>query len=178
MTPVPDSQPDIRVPTDKELVLQTYKTVWEEYSSWDIQHCQKTLDSLSRPVPRRKPRKRDETTHSTRHSRLKPNDSQPVESCIILDYNATSSDVLISKSYDVQTMAIELEDHRPYPPYTSCTPTSQNILVGDDSHYMPFMPFSDDSTYDFKNDLEIYHYVEWQRFVTTPDGKLVIFPYN
>uniref|UniRef100_A0A8H7XL58 SET domain-containing protein n=1 Tax=Psilocybe cubensis TaxID=181762 RepID=A0A8H7XL58_PSICU len=47
-------------------------------------------------------------------------------------------------------------------------------MVGDDSHYMEFIPFSDDPTYDYSVDLELYHYTSWQKSYIDPEEQHIL----
>ncbi|RPD53881.1 SET domain-containing protein [Lentinus tigrinus ALCF2SS1-6] len=50
----------------------------------------------------------------------------------------------------------------PYPRYESCPPINNNILLGDDSNYLPFMPFADDPTFDYHDYLADHKGLAWQ----------------
>lgn len=58
---------------------------------------------------------------------------------------------------------------KPHPQYDSCTPISRNIMNGDDSEYLPFLPFSDDGTYNFEFDNVQHKYFAWQKPFIDPD---------
>ncbi|KDR76569.1 hypothetical protein GALMADRAFT_246966 [Galerina marginata CBS 339.88] len=173
---VPDSQEETyEIPADSiELVMQTYESVWNDYFTWDYEYSQQTIASLSRPYARPRPQPK-----RTKPPLKSPADPKVlVESCTITDYTYDGGQASSSSSkrhlIPPVTTTIDLSDIlRPYPPYNMCTSISQNLLVGDDSHYMPFIPFSDDETYDYNTDIETYHYLAWQRNVADPDAQII-----
>ncbi|KAI0643504.1 hypothetical protein C8Q79DRAFT_1024750 [Trametes meyenii] len=56
-----------------------------------------------------------------------------------------------------------------YPAYESCTPLSQNILHGDDSHFMPFLPYADDPNFDHQDHALEYKKLAWHEGYRGPD---------
>ncbi|KAF4616617.1 hypothetical protein D9613_008895 [Agrocybe pediades] len=174
MTPVPDSQPAILgTNLDSIIVLKTYQAVWEEYYSWSTDHARDTLTHLSRPARRFTEQKN--VVHSTRLPTPKSPKTQSVDTCVIVDYDQPDSNGPVSTSFRIQEITLEHEPIiLPYPPYTFCTPTSTNILVGDDPHYMPFMPFADDPNYNYENDLEQHKYLAWQKQAITSDHEVIL----
>ncbi|KAF8156618.1 hypothetical protein B0H34DRAFT_847237 [Crassisporium funariophilum] len=70
---------------------------------------------------------------------------------------------------------IKAEKSSKPPSYECCTPISRNIMVGDDSHYLPFIPNADDPTYDSTFDIDEHDYFAWQQPDTVePDFEVVI----
>ena len=147
-----------------ETVLSVYKSVWEEYSLWSDQHNASTLELLNAPF------------------RNAPCWNLDGENPDLSFHGSTSgnSQLFTSTSFDsdgntieiaVAVTSLTLAPFQPYPPYESCTPISRNLMVGDDSDALPFMPFSDDPTYDFNFDIEEYKYFLWQQEEIDPDCK-------
>ncbi|KAF8970309.1 hypothetical protein BDZ97DRAFT_1652502, partial [Flammula alnicola] len=64
----------------------------------------------------------------------------------------------------------------PYPPYDSCIPISRNIMRGDDPDYLPFIPFSDDPTYDYTYDNDHHKYFAWHKPDRDPDCARYVLP--
>ncbi|KAI0708772.1 hypothetical protein C8T65DRAFT_650065 [Cerioporus squamosus] len=50
----------------------------------------------------------------------------------------------------------------PYPSYESCAPINANILHGDDPNYLPFIPFADEPTFDFRDYVYDHKGLAWQ----------------
>ncbi|THV03667.1 SET domain-containing protein, partial [Dendrothele bispora CBS 962.96] len=62
------------------------------------------------------------------------------------------------------------------PDYECCAPTAMSVLVEDDSHYMPFVPFADDPSFDFKSHVEQYKYIAWEhRDFSDVDMETVVY---
>lgn len=59
----------------------------------------------------------------------------------------------------------------PCSPYESCTSCSRSMTVGDDSDYMPFLPYADDPQFDVTKSIQGYRYLAWQDRKTDPDCK-------
>ncbi|KAF6753660.1 hypothetical protein DFP72DRAFT_813858 [Ephemerocybe angulata] len=73
------------------------------------------------------------------------------------------------ESFDVYVSAEFLR----HPGYDSCTPAARNIMVGDDSDYMPFMPFADDPSFGWKAYSNEYKYLAWQVYRPDPDLEII-----
>ncbi|KAI9060749.1 SET domain-containing protein [Trametes sanguinea] len=64
---------------------------------------------------------------------------------------------------------IHVEPPAPNAAFESCTPIDQNILHGDDSNYMPFIPLADDPTFDHEDHAMEYKRLAWQEPYRDPD---------
>ncbi|OSC99568.1 SET domain-containing protein [Trametes coccinea BRFM310] len=64
---------------------------------------------------------------------------------------------------------VHVEPPSAYTAYESCTPIDQNILHGDDSNYMPFIPLADDPTFDHEDHAMEYKRLAWQEPYRDPD---------
>ena len=149
---------------------QVYKSVWEDFSIWDQDHCRQTLQSLSRPSrPHPNPLlissgQSHSALNETRSTTAYDASNTVVESFYDIDLeNGSTSTVLvtvhtISKGQMVQP-----------PSYESCTPISRNLMIGDDSDYLPFIPNSDDPNYDYTYDIEEHKYFAWHQPNRDPD---------
>jgi hypothetical protein len=71
--------------------------------------------------------------------------------------------------YALPIDTIEVPATKPHPKYTSCPPAARNVIVGDDSPYMPFIPYEDDMTFDHEAQMEHYDHFRWQN-MADPDG--------
>lgn len=166
--PISQNSPSSRSLNSKK-VKRVYGSVWKEYSSWSQEYCQQILQSLSTPDPKYSdPEFKDKKS-------TKPSSSASASSatCTISDYVDGLRYSMHAYSIDTQTISLnelEIEKATPYAPYHSCTSISQNILVGDDSDYLPFIPFADDENYKYSQDFDLHNYNAWQRPDLTFDG--------
>jgi histone-lysine N-methyltransferase EZH2 len=164
----------------KALVSSVYQSVWREYSSWDRENCQKTLHDLSRRGHR-------ETSHTIplqsgpRRLRreLKAAKAVPAqyeESFEVWDIRVDATPELHMLHISA-TDVVKAAKTSKSPSYESCTPVSRNIMVGDDSDYMPFIPNADDPTYDNSFDIAEHKYFAWQQPDTVePDCANYFYP--
>ena len=152
----------------KVVVSQVYKSVWEDFSGWEQDHCQQTLQSLSRPYRPHlnpllissgqsySPSKDPRSTHVAPNTVVESFDDCDMES-------GSTSTVLVTvhtigKGQMLQPLS-----------YEACTPISRNLMIGDDSHHLPFIPNSDDPTYDYTYDVEEHKYFAWHKPNRDPD---------
>ena len=145
------------------VVSQVYKSVWEDFSAWEQDHCRQTLQSLSRPsrpllnpllISSGQPHPALKETRSTTHDVLNT-DVESFDDCDM--ENGSTSTVLvpvhtINKGQTVQPLS-----------YETCTPISRNLMIGDDSDFLPFIPNSDDSNYDYTYDIEEHAFFAWHQ---------------
>jgi len=178
MTPVPDSQgqqsaSELDAPHD--FVLRTYGSVWAEHASHHVEHCRNSFISLQRPHPRRRrppPRSTlfpDHSLSSGMAASTSSVDPLQFEPFAIYEYDTTNE---TSRPRIRETKALVLTVFPPFPPYPSynaCTPISRSIMVGDDSDKLPFIPFADDPTYDYRLDIENHSYFAWPNLTRTQD---------
>ncbi len=153
------------LPKVVEIVLSVYKSVWEEYSLWSDQHNASTLESLNARL------------HNTPCWNL-DNENPDLSfggpaSDQLFAFTSFNSDGHATEIRDVAVTSLTLARFQTHPPYESCAPISRSLMVGDDSDALPFMPFSDDPTYDFNFDIEEYKCFRWQLEEIDPDCKSV-----
>ncbi|KAF9008270.1 hypothetical protein BDQ17DRAFT_1407044 [Cyathus striatus] len=121
---------------------------------------------------------------TTNTSTAKPTPPQTVD-----DYG--SGDDFLIEEYDpdrpgespistttVRAITVEVPQVAPYPYYETTTPLMSNIMVGDDSHYMPFIPYTDDEDF-MENHFDQYRsrfkYFEWTDIrERDPDMELIV----
>ena len=154
------------------VVSQVYKSVWEDFSVWEEDHSRQTLQSLSRPSrPHLNPllissgqshsaiKETRSTTHNVPNTVVESFDDSDLE-------NGSTSTVLVTvhtigKGPMLQSLS-----------YESCTPISRNLMIGDDSDFLPFIPNSDDPSYDYTYDIEEHNFFAWHRPNRDPDCAL------
>jgi hypothetical protein len=150
----------------REVVSQVYKSVWEDFSVWEQDHCRQTLQSLSRPFrPHLNPFL---ISSGQSHSALKEArstgdaPSTVVESFDGMENGSTSTILVTVHTIESQMLLQPLS-------YEACTPISRNLMIGDDSDYLPFIPNSDDPTYDYTYDVGEHKYFAWHKPNRDPD---------
>lgn len=149
------------------LVLEVYRSVWEEYSEWSDYYNASTLKSLEAPAPRFS---LDllidlEETDST--------DSTPLsyDNDLKFSFSELNSDGSTIDEYVISTNVVTVDQSfRPHPPYESCTPITRNLMVGDDPDTLPFIPFVDDPKYDYRLYAEEHSHFRWQEPFVDPDS--------
>ncbi len=163
-----------RVQEDNEVVLNLFRAAWYEYFSWEPLHCSEKLSSIR--------------AHHTldRDARLVVLNSLEDDSPANIEESdgARDTDTALSFTYYDLSSSHEPE-HRPirpevvpavdtlpapYPFYESCTPINANILHGDDPNYLPFIPFADDPTFDYRDYMYDHKGLAWQEGYRDSDG--------
>ena len=141
-----------------ELITRTYESVWTEYAAWSLRHSAATLKSLA--VGNIRPGSQTDADKDPNlyvaHISDNGDDS---ESFLVADFNGEGD---LAEVSTVAAISICADPFRPHPPYESCTPISRNLMVGDDPNELPFIPFSDDPSYNYHVDIEEYKYFRWQ----------------
>ncbi|KAG6910796.1 hypothetical protein DXG01_007685 [Tephrocybe rancida] len=154
------------------LVKTIYKSTWGDFYTWEQAYCQQTLHSLTRNLPQDAPASASEPVEDFAPFTRSLTAQEP-QAFGSEDETFTAIDYTVDGEPEITTFsAITVEDTRtmePCAPYEMCTPTSRNIIVGDDSEYMPFIPLIDDPTFDALRHAEDYKYFEWQLPHRDPD---------
>jgi histone-lysine N-methyltransferase EZH2 len=152
------------------LVRSVYHTVWKEFYAWEPGYCQDIITSLARLV--------HGTVPNIQLSDKDDGDPHEMLQDLWLD---TEDELEIWESFTagapartmVRPITIQAPHFPPYASYESCTPCSRSIHAGDDSDYMPFIPFADDPQYDHIQDTHSYAFRAWED-VRDPDCKFDI----
>lgn len=152
------------------VVSQVYKSVWEDFLVWEQDHCQKTLRNLSRsvrthlnPLPTTSSRQ----SQSTLNESPSPLDAPSTVNESFYDCDIVNGSTSIVYVQDVHTIR---EDQILQPlSYEACTPISRNLMVGDDSDFLPFIPYSDDPSYDYSYDIDEHKFFAWHQPNRDPD---------
>ena len=158
------------------VVSQVYKSVWEDFLVWETNNCQKTLQSLSRPV-RTHLNPLPKSSGQLQSILNKPSPSRrdvPItvaesfDDCDIV--NDSTSTVYVKDVHTIRT-----EQMLQPPSYEACTPISRNLMVGDDAEFLPFIPNSDDPTYDYTYDIDEHKFFAWHGPNRDPDCAVFSF---
>jgi histone-lysine N-methyltransferase EZH2 len=150
------------------LVRGVYKATWQDFYTWENDHCRQTLLSLARNIPRSTGIEasgfsgRDSSAAATNTEKTTEDDGFTVH-----DY---SSDTPKVSSLFVETVHVT-PPFKACPPYEICTPASRNIYVGDDFEEMPFIQLADDPTFNHLLHTADYARFEWQLSNRDPDCK-------
>ena len=154
----------------RDAVSQVYKSVREDFSVWEQDHCRQTLQSLSRPSrPLINPLL---ISSGESHSALNepPSTTHDAPDTIVESFddcdmeNGSTSTILVT-AHTISKGQMMLQPLS----YEACTPISRNLMIGDDSDYLPFIPNSDDPNYDYTYDVEEHKFFAWHQPNRNPD---------
>lgn len=151
------------------LVFSVFRTSWIDFSHWKKHHVSTTLDSLQR-----QPTFLDSISDSDSDDDYDDDDdddSKSTDSGPRWEVTLYNSDKEQTANFSLPISTIEVDATKPHPKYTSCPPAARNVIVGDDSHWLPFIPYEDDITFDHEAQMEHYDYFQWQN-MPDPDGIL------
>jgi len=138
-----------------ELITRTYKTVWKEYSAWSLRDSAAALKSLA--VAEIRP---DSPTDADKDPNLHvAHISDGDKTFLVADFDNEGH---LAEEYTVAAKTFSADPFLPHPLYESCTPISRNLMVRDNPNDLPFIPFSDDPSYNYHVDIEEYKYFRWQ----------------
>ncbi|KAI0668070.1 hypothetical protein C8Q78DRAFT_1048136 [Trametes maxima] len=150
---------------NSKLVVARFKQVWKEYYEWEPEHCASLLSSLAVAKPSRPPGPK--ATGKLTNARNGQKTPQTVDLGV-------SRFTHINGIWDGGSMMCSETGTHTTPvvacsAYESCTPLSRNILHGDDSHFMPFLPYADDPDFDHQDHALEYKKLAWQEGYRGPD---------
>ena len=157
----------------RDVVSRVYQCVWEDFSAWEQNHCQQTLQSLSHSRHSRPFRPHinpllisSEQSHSALEEPQSTHDapSTVVESFDDSDMENGSTSTLLVTVHTINKRLVL----QPLS-YEACAPISRNLMIGDDSEYLPFIPNSDDPTYDYTYDVDEHNFFAWHQVNRDPD---------
>ena len=146
------------------IVKKQFEDVSREYYAWEQIYCSEKIASLCVPTP-----VVGSITDFNVHLDA-PRETHPETSSVstagqealfaryIVHDNGTSEADLVH----ADVINIIATPPTPYPSYESCTPTSRNILHGDDPPAMPFLPFADDPSFNPTDYMLEHTRLAWQ----------------
>ncbi|KAI8977707.1 hypothetical protein BD414DRAFT_524347 [Trametes punicea] len=151
----------VRASMKEALVASTLREVGREYYTWEFEHCSRTLASLAAPKPS-KPKDLPSLPPLGTEASTHLSQTECILSCPLrLKRYCTVGDrwecFEVSPQADIPVTPLES-----FPAYESCTPIGQNILHGDDSNFMPFVPLADDPSFDHEDHVLEYRGLAWQ----------------
>ena len=155
---------------EDRVVLHLFRNVWNEYFAWEPSYCAEQL-SLVRAHIRPKEDSLDMLLDSIEDTAELPGDTEDEGIATTLTfYDVSPSGAIDARIMRPQTFSEKTALPDIYPEYESCTPINHNILLGDDSNYLPFMPFADDPTFDYRDYMYDHKGLAWQEVYRDSDG--------
>lgn len=137
------------------LVLEQFRSCWDKFHRWKAAHNSQIMSSLTR-------RPASEDISPQIYDVEQVQESQPPgPTFTVTEYD---SDENPCDTYKISVETFDVEPTKPHPEYTECVPTTRNIMIGDDSDYMPFIPYSDDASFSHELHTQHYNYFAWQHF--------------
>lgn len=135
------------------LVLQQFRSCWDGFRSWKAAHNSQAMLSLTRHPASEDSLPQIDEAEQAQESQL----TGPTFTVTEYDSDSDPCD-----SYKIGVESFDVEPTKPHPEYTQCVPTTRNIMIGDDSDYMPFIPYSDDASFNHELHTQHYGYFAWQ----------------
>ncbi|KAI1793730.1 SET domain-containing protein [Ganoderma leucocontextum] len=154
------------------VVKKQFKDVWREYYAWDPIHCSEMIASLRISTPVVPSTVDFNVVHLNAPREIQPGTrsaSTAAQGASFTRYIVHDSGLSEMELVGADTINAASPPPTPYPSYESCTPTSRNILHGDDPHSMPFLPFSDDPSFDRTDYVLDHKSFAWQEGYRDPD---------
>ncbi|CDO71986.1 hypothetical protein BN946_scf184943.g20 [Trametes cinnabarina] len=143
----------------KPAVLLELAQTSREYYAWEQEHSYNVLQSLAVTKPSRS-REPLLTSVADGQSVAAPDSRSTEASDALTRYDAMQdrwAQFIVMPEAGLVATPIA-----PHAAYESCTPIDQNILHGDDSNFMPFVPLADDPSFDSEDHVMEYKRLAWQ----------------
>ena len=158
----------------RDVVSQVYKSVWDDFSVWEQEHCRQTLQSLSRPIrPHIYPLL---ISSGQSHPALKePRSTHDAPSTVVESFDDSDMEKGSTSTVLVTVYTISKDQMLQPFSYEACTPISRNLMIGDDSDFLPFIPNSDDPTYDYTYDIDEHKFFAWHQLNNNRDPDCAVF---
>ena len=164
---------DLPPASTANVVKKQFEDVSREYYAWEQTYCSEKIASLCVSIPV-VASITDFNVHLDASRETHPETSsvstagqQALFARYIVHDNGTSGADLVH----ADVINIIATPPTPYPSYESCTPTSRNILHGDDPPAMPFLPFADDSSFDPTDYVLDHSRLAWQEGYRDTDSR-------
>lgn len=146
------------------LVKAVYRQVWDEFYASEAIRAQQGLADLPCTRPDSPVRDfglniADEDPLPVQPSETHPNE----EDNIIFQVSWLHTGEHVSSRLYRLEQDLTDEVFEEHPEYESCQPTPANILHGDDSNDVPFIPYADDQSFCHKAYMDEHKGVSWQR---------------
>lgn len=156
------------------LATSIYKSVWQEFYTWEQQECRNDILSLQQISQNTMPLSTDISLSNSPGDRVPgPIDAEFVP-FFVWEFETAHQTQAVSESYELH-YDIEINDTHfidPYSMYEACTPTARNI--GKDEIWadlLPFMPYADNPSFTNRDEyLSSFFDFQWLSDFLDPDG--------
>ncbi len=138
--------------TGASIVKKQFEDVLREYHAWEPTHCSEKIASLRVSATAIASTTDFDIVDLAAPAReIQPGTgsaSTAAQGASFTRYVVHDSGPSEEEPVCADTIDITISPPTPYPSYESCTPTSRNILHGDDPQSLSFIPFADDPSFD------------------------------
>lgn len=150
------------------VVLETYRSNWQKFYYWKRDYNTNCLDSLLKDCKPPSNDLLDDPPANIEEDLLPVSGDKSSESTLrVTEY--TDDDCCEEYTLSFETFTVK-PDNKPYADYTSCTTIRRSSFIGDDLNPMPFLPFSDDPTFNHQVQMLVhYETFAWQEAMDDPD---------
>jgi hypothetical protein len=180
-TLMPSEAPMSRDPAEtRALAFGVYREVWDEFNKWKVENSERQLLLLQKPLP--PPGAAEDALLEAFDMRdREPGEVEIVYLCDSEDdipHHPDGSTVLMCETVHLQLPP----DFAPHPRYESCTPAVQSIkfrpgsAAEDEIDVLPFVPYTDDPTFDTKAYLGLFSFFAWE-YLGDPDSMHLALTY-
>lgn len=151
------------------LVRSVYISVWLAFYDWEREYSRRSIQGLATCSPHHTASNLSRVKSTTVGDSLSDSNhgsDEKTEYFHIVDYDrAKWPRKLHPDTINVPSSSMSRLS------YESCTPTSRNIMTGDDSSNLPFIPHADDPRFEMEEHLCQYKTFFWQKSIRDPDCK-------
>lgn len=162
---VSDQPPDV-AHLLQELVRSVLREVWEEFYDWNRRESEMAFKSLMNPSKSNRntplvnwfPPPKPISLQDVPSISISP-DSEEVDEFIVYKFDGPDG----TGKGEKHTLALEVApDLIPCEPYESCLPSNRSRFVGDDSDYLPFIPFQSEDNFPHESFANEHKFFAWQ----------------
>jgi hypothetical protein len=150
----------------EEFILSVYFSVWRRFHDYDAVFCREILDSLVAPAPSASipgtsgylPNHEQEILEDLEEFHIRP--AEKCTEFTVVEFDVEGHTVS-ERRLAAGTVSFE-STTRPCDAYEASAPCSRTIEIGDDSDYLPFIPFADETHFDWEDYMEFFGHLSWQ----------------
>jgi hypothetical protein len=162
----------------RSIVFSVYQTVWDEFHAFEYTSSEQYLRGLAGQKKKTHVKHNycfglNEVGNYTSNTALSLDGrGVPDEDEVFTVYSFSESSDLPVFSSTLQVISCpRLEDFFiPLPTYESTQAIPRNIHHGDDPDALPFIPFADDTNFNYRNYVQDHKSLLWQSNPRSPDG--------
>ncbi|EMD34622.1 hypothetical protein CERSUDRAFT_97211 [Gelatoporia subvermispora B] len=151
---------------DRELITETYKSVWKYFHEWDFEDCKQNISGLHVVSER-----------LAYDGWLLPTTSQLEDDMLVDGASNDWTFEVTDIQDDIETTKIttaivrRVEKLRPYPKYEACTPVSQNIMSDENVSELRFIPYADEPGFDVDEHVNRHRTIAWKTKTNDPNSE-------